>query len=163
MRRPLSAFASALLTLLLTAPPMHAQDEAEGPDWYDVEVLIFANRAESAALEERWEPLPALSYPANWQRLERNAATLADPRDPIGLVTVEDTLPQPPLDLFWSQPLEQLLQIAATQRGKRAPDFGLEPLLDLRVPRPLAALPENRRGLRQQRRRIDASAGLEVL
>ncbi|MEE4661530.1 MAG: CsiV family protein, partial [Halieaceae bacterium] len=39
----------------------------------------------------------------------------------------------------------------------------LEPLLDLRVPRPLAALPENRRGLRQQRRRIDASAGLEVL
>jgi len=163
MRRPLSACAPALLTLLLATPLLQAQDETEGPGWYDVEVLIFANRAESAVLEERWEPLPTLNYPTRWQRLERRADLLADPREPIDLVTVEDTLPQPPLDLFWSQSLEALLQAAATQRGKRAPDFALEPLLDLRVPRPMVALPENRRDLRQQRRRIDASAGLEVL
>ena len=56
------------LLLLMTAALPLAAPEAEamrdaGPNWYQVELLIFANQDPEAAESESWTLLPDLSYP----------------------------------------------------------------------------------------------------
>ncbi|MEM0955489.1 MAG: CsiV family protein [Pseudomonadota bacterium] len=155
---------AVLCALLAVSGSLRAQDAAEtdGDYWYAIELLIFANRDPAALLEERWEPLPELAYPQRWRRLD-NASALVDPTTRSELVLVEDTLPVAFIDLYWNTPLDELWRQARILPGLRKPQYSLEPLLDLRVPRPHTQLSETEHQLRDQRRRINRNGGLEVL
>ena len=150
--------------LMLCCCNAYAQGVADEADdgWYDIELLVFANRDPAAALEERWEPLPNLVYPERWRRISTGSA-LSNPEPRLTLLRLEDTLPEPQIDLFWDTPVETLLQQWRLSQGLRKPVYTLEPLLDIRVPRPHVLLPEAGRDFNAQRKRIDRSGDLDVL
>ncbi|MEQ9464961.1 MAG: CsiV family protein [Haliea sp.] len=69
--------ARALTALIAALPllPLHAQEDQ---GWYQVELLVVAHTDPAAQRAERWDPLPALSYPEQLrflidpQRLQAN-------------------------------------------------------------------------------------------
>ncbi len=158
------------LALLAAAlPPSVSAQEA--PDdtadsWYRIELLVFANRDPNAALAERWPLLPQLAYPANWQRLETG-----DPRapadQPFELLTVEESAPATAIDLYWERSIEELMREYRYKQQLAQPRIAIDALVapetPLDVPRQRVLLPAETRELNFQRRRIDNSAGLEVL
>ncbi|MEE4189940.1 MAG: CsiV family protein [Halieaceae bacterium] len=159
-------FAGLLLAVLAAATSAQEPSEEFTDSWYRIELLIFANRDPEAALSERWPLLPQLAYPETWRSLETG-----DPRQPADrpfeLQTVEDSAPGPVIDLLWDRSIEQLEREYRQKQLTQAPTLALEPLVametPLDVPRQRVLLPPETRELNAQRRRIDASAGLEVL
>lgn len=152
-----------LLPLLLLAglPVVAQEDEGGRPAaLYRIELIVFANRDPEAAASEAWPPEPNLAYPAHWQIL--GSGDTWQPADrPYRPKRVEDTVPEI-FDLFWDRSIDDLWA-EYRQKRLRQPDIELESLYTLDVPRPLTRLPEERRELNTQRRRIDNSAGLDVL
>ncbi len=156
------------LLLAVLASTASAQNEPEEftDNWYRIELLIFANRDPEAALAERWPLLPQLAYPEAWQHL-----VTGDPRQPADrpfqLVTIEDSVPDPAIDLLWERSIEQLRREYRQKQRLRAPELALIPLVametPLDVPRQRVLLAAQAREMNTQRRRIEASAGLEVL
>ncbi len=165
MRLPASLLLAVLAVTLSHGLSAQEPDEA-GDSWYRIELLVFANRDPNAALAERWPLLPQLAYPAQWQRLETG-----DPRaaadQPFELLTVEASAPEPGIDLFWDRSVAELLYEYRQKQRRAEPGVTLEPLVKLEtpldVPRQRVLLPTGERELNAQRRRIDNSAGLEVL
>ncbi len=150
--------ALALLCPLLAA----AQDEDKGDGWYRVELMILANRDPEAALSERWPLLPELAYPERRRFLESEPLAIAGDRE-YRLVTVEETIPPPRFDLMWERTVNELWRDYSNKQQLRQPALELESLVDFEVPRQRVPLPAEQRELNSQRRRIEASAGLEVL
>lgn len=160
---PARACALLLSTLLAAAAPaVFSQSDADEADWYRVEVLILANRDPDAALSERWPLLPDLEYPDRWLMLGESPVSESGDRE-FTLITVEDSAPGPAFDLFWDRSVEELLREYRNKQLLREPMVELESLVDLEVPRERVALPSEERELNSQRRRIQNSAGLEVL
>ena len=152
----------AALPIALLALPAIAQDEPrEEKTWYRVELIIFANLDPEAASSEAWPILPELTYPEPWRVFEDGEANRSADR-PFTLVRVEDTVPDL-FELYPDRSVESLLEEYERRRWLRQPNIQLEPLFDLAVPHPFALLPEEARELNAQRRRINNSAGLDVL
>ena len=152
-----------LLPLLLLAglPAVAQEDPGEGAaSLYRIELIIFANRDPEAAAGEAWPPEPDLAYPADWQILGSGDTWQPADRE-YRLQRVEDTVPEI-FDLFWDRSIDELWA-AYRQKRLRQPDIELEPLYTLDVPRPMIRLPAEQRQLNTQRRRINNSAGLDVL
>ncbi len=159
-------FAGLVLSLLAFTASGQDADVEPADNWYRIELLIFANRDPETALAERWPLLPQLSYPVEWQRLESG-----DPRQPADrpfeLLTVENSTPAPIIDLYWDRSIDELWLEYRQKQLRQQPALALEPLVqmetELDVPRQRVLLPADARELNSQRRRIDNSAGLEVL
>ncbi len=168
MRWP-AGWLPAVLALTLS-PALSAQEPDDsgdsGDSWYRIELLVFANRDPNAALAERWPLLPQLDYPTRWQRLETGDSRMAADQ-PFELLTVEASAPLPDIDLFWDRSVDALLYEYQQKQQLARPSVALEPLVametPLDVPRQRVLLPAEARELNFQRRRIDNSAGLEVL
>jgi hypothetical protein len=145
--------------LLLAVLPAVAQEEPgeQGELLYRVEVIMFANRDPEAAASEAWLPEPELAYPPHWQTLGSGDARRPADRE-YRLLRVEDTVPEI-FDLFWDRSVDELW---AEYRLKRLtpPETAPHPL---DVPGTMIRLPAEQRELNTQRRRIDDSAGLDVL
>ena len=157
MRQVLPLLASVLS--VLSAVAQEGADETAA-SLHRVELIIFANRDPEAAASEAWPPEPGLAYPAQWQILGSG-----DTRQPVDreyrLLRVEDTVPEI-FDLFWNRSVDELMSDYRQQR-QRQTDIAQEPLYTPDVPRTLVRLPAEQRELNSQRRRIDNSAGLDVL
>ena len=150
------------LVLLLALAPVTGWGQAEEPDpWYQVELIIFANRDPEAAAAEAWPLLPTLDYPERWQGFSTGAyRELAT--DTAQLQLIEDTVPGL-YELFMDRSIEELYADFERKRWLRVPRVELEPLVDFDVPRAMVKLPAELRTLNTQRRRIGNSAGLDVL
>jgi hypothetical protein len=167
LRSALALLTTALAVALPPAPAAQESDPENEDNWYRVELLVFANRDPEAAASERWPLLPTLAYPARWLPLETGSARIAADRE-YRLVTVEDSVPPPPIDLFWDRSIAALWREYRRQQMLREPAVRLESLTSvdestLDVPRQRVLLPADTRELDSQRRRIDSSAGLDVL
>ncbi len=158
--------AGLLLALLATVAGAQEADQEFTDSWYRIELLIFANRDPEAALAERWPLLPQLTYPESWQRLENGSARIPA-NQAFDLLTVEDSAQAGTLDLFWERSTDELLREFRQKQLLQRPQLVLEPLVEMEtaldVPRQRVLLPAEARELNGQRRRIDNSAGLEVL
>ena len=146
----------------LMAPAALAQSTDDSDGWYRVELIVFANRDPEAALSERWPLLPDLDYPDRWQRLEDGPLEIPVSTD-VALTSLADTAPQPPIDLMWDRSMDALWREWREKTLFAQPQVTLEPIVSLTVPNQRVPLPAAQRELDEQRRRIDASAGLEVL
>lgn len=154
----MSRAATLALLALLQAVSAAAQPETDdGPDnWYQVELLVFANRSPEAAASERWPLLPELAYPERWQQLERGS--LYEPADRELRFTSMEKVVAGPLDLFWDRSINALWTEYYERQLKR-----FDPQLALELPRQRVLLPADRRELNSQRNRIDGTANLDVL
>ncbi len=166
LRRAGAATARSLIAmwiaLLLGSAGLQAQEDADQTEgWYQVELLVFANRSDAALREERWPATPELRYPQRFKRL-KSGALWADPLNNSELVRVEQTAPDPTFDLAWEQPLEALWQAAKLPHRER-PEIVLHPLIDMRVPQEQVVLSDADSSLAAAHARINRSVSLEVL
>jgi hypothetical protein len=155
------------LLLIMTAALPLAAPEAEvtpdeGPDWYQVELLIFANKDPEAAGSESWTLLPRLSYPPSHLLLRKDAPRVAADQV-LQLHELEEQVPVPAFDLAWDTPVEQLLFRYYESLLWQRPGIELEPLFDLDVPVAYSLLPVKQREFAAERRRLDGNPGLQVL
>jgi len=156
MRRLLPlALALALRGGLAEAAEAERSDAADGPNWYRVEVLVFADRDVGAGTEETWPLLPVLEYPRTFVRVEHGPVrTRADA--PRRLVPLEEQLPPgSSFDLAAETPVEQLLADFEYRRRWKKPDIELEPLFELDVPLAFRLLDESDMEFAGRRRRLD--------
>jgi hypothetical protein len=154
-----------LITLSAALPLMAQQAEAqpdEGPDWYQVELLIFASQDPEAALSESWTLLPELSYPESLLLLRRDGPRVAADQVLQLQALEQQTLPAT-FDLAWDTSVEQLLARYYHSLLWRQPSIELEPLFDLDVPLAYALLPVEQWEFAAERRRLDNNPGLQVL
>jgi hypothetical protein len=155
-----------LLLIMIAALPLAAQGTkvkpAREPDWYQVELLIFANEDPEAAMSESWTLLPDLHYPQSALGLRRDTPRVAADRV-LQLQELEQQTPAPTFDLAWDTPVDQLLSRYYQSLLWRQPSIELEPLFDLDVPVAYALLPVEQWEFAAERRRIDRNPGLQVL
>ena len=155
-----------LLTIMALTLPLSAQNvevkPRENPDWYQVELLIFANQDPEAALSESWTLLPELSYPESPLLLRRGAPRVAADQV-LQLHELGEQAFAPTFDLAWDTPVEQLLSRYYKRLLWRRPSIELEPLFVFDVPLAFALLPEEQWEFAAERRRLDANPGLQVL
>jgi hypothetical protein len=157
----------SVLALLCCAGPLCAQagaatEDEDGPDWYRVELLLFANRDIEAAHSESWSLLPSLNYPQTLQRIQqRPHRRSADAKSE--LVEFDQLLPEPAFSLAWQTPVEQLLLDYRRSQLWQQPTIHMEPLFDLDVPVPFARLPSSESEFVSQRKRLNRSGSIEVL
>jgi hypothetical protein len=150
------------LTLPLLAVSAQAQPDTEDPDWYRVEILVFANLDPESALSETWPLLPALAYPPQLQRLLRGSERQAADT-PFLLNPLEQQLPALPCDLRWDSSIEALEQEWTNKQRYRRPNIVLEPLVELDVPVPFTLLNEQQQEFRTEHRRLERSRDINVL
>ena len=153
-----------LLLIIAATLPLAAQGQEvdEGPDWYQVELLIFANQDPEAASSESWTLLPGLGYPESPLRLRRDAPRVAADQV-LQWHELEEQALAPAFDLAWDTPVEQLLSRYYRSLLWRRPSIELEPLFVLDVPVAYALLPLEQWEFAAERRRLDANPGLQVL
>jgi hypothetical protein len=155
--------AACLLLAALIALPVAGQDDSrDDPNWYRVELIIFANREPQAAESETWPLLPALSYPDEWQVLSQgNTSILAD-RELI-LVPLENQLPEPGFELAWDKSVDQLLREQRRMDLYRQPRVHTESLFDLEIPKAMTSLDAEEREFASERKRLDWRDNIDVL
>lgn len=151
-----------LLLIITAALPVAELAADEDPDWYRVELLIFANRDPEAARSESWTLLPGLGYPEPYLLLRKDAPRVAADQV-LQLHELEEQVPAPVFDLAWDTPVPQLLSRYYRSLLWRRPSVELEPLYDLDVPVAYALLPVEQLEFAAARRRLDRKSGLQVL
>lgn len=162
MKQLLLAILLAVVVLPVQAQP--AGDTEEVPNWYRVELLVFANRDPQTAVSETWPLLPELAYPAVLQRIHSSPHRVSAQREFELLHFDSDSLlPQANFDLAWDSTTEQLLYDYQQSLVLRQPDIQIEPLFDLDIPSPFAQLPAADAEFNSQRKRLDRSRDIDVL
>ncbi len=151
-----------LCSVLLAVQAQPTDDADAGPDWYRIELIIYANRDPQAAVSESWPLLPELAYPNILRRVHALPNRVPAQRD-LEPVLFDSLRPAPDYDLAWDTPAEQLLYDYRQSLVLRQPNIELEPLFDLDIPTTFTQLPVAELEFYSRRKRLDRSRDIEVL
>ena len=150
-------------TGLLQAQTESADSGADDPQWYRVEVLVFAQRSAAARLEEHWDPLPRLAYPPVMQWLTEERELRTDAAWPLQLLRIEDTVPVPALELTWEYPPPQPSYQQHPPGTRKTATIELEPLFEPDVARAFVPLPGGELRYLSESRRLHRAGDTELL